>query len=280
MDPKLAEIYGTNQTTEADIEKLAAAELATQLAGDDEINTEAMTEEDLEAIAQQVLAPAEEEQQGEDGQEKTSAEEEAQEKVAEADYLGRVMAHSYVQELNEIEKTAGAKEVAGKVLGAVKKYHAGAAEDVKGAVKGVKSITGKSGGVRDFDLGAKGRVISGAKGAAKFLPHAAAATAAGVGAKKAFGGKKGKEKKSAAEGEQELSAVDTLVLARANEILQASGIDPESLKPVEQEQEKVSADETVDPREVLANEVEQRAWNLLGQYGVTPAEQEPEQQKE
>ena len=271
MDPKLAEIYGTNQTTDADIEKLAAAELATQLAGDEQIaDTEGMTEEDLEAIAQEVLAPAETETQVEEPrepteQEKTSAEKEAQEKVAEADYLGRTMAHAYVQELNKIaaeqEKTAGWGDAPQKMIGAATKSTRAKAE--------VGKVIGKAGEI--------------AKNHGKAIAGTAAATGtAGVLAGRAS---KGKDKKSAAEVEQpQLSAVDTLVLARANEILEASGIDPKSLTKIEEpaQQEKTSADETtetVDPRrEALANAVEQRAWELLGQYGVTPAE-EPADQK-
>lgn len=41
---------------------------------------------------------------------------ESQEKVAEADYLGRVMAHAMVQELNEIEKAAGRGVGSGGVI--------------------------------------------------------------------------------------------------------------------------------------------------------------------
>jgi hypothetical protein len=262
MDPKLAEIYGTNQTTDADIEKLAAAELATQLAGDEQIaDTEGMTEEDLEAIAQEVLAPETETQveepQEQTEQEKTSAEKQAQEKVAEADYLGRTMAHAYVQELNKIaaaqEKTAGWGDAPQKMLGAA-----------------TKSTRAKA---------AVGKVIGKAGEIAKNHGKAIAGTAAATGTAGVLAGRasKGKDKKSAAEGEQQqLSAVDTLVLARANEILEASGIDPKSLSKVEEpvEQEKTSADETTDPRrEALATAVEQRAWELLGQYGVTPAEE-------
>jgi hypothetical protein len=89
----------------------------------------------------------------------------------------------------------------------------------------------------------------------KALGVAGASVGAGVGAKKLLS----KEKKS--------SALETLVAARANEILEQSGIDPASL--TQEEQEKVS-----DPREALAAAVEQRAWDMLGQYGVVPADQE------
>lgn len=106
MDKTLAEIYGTNQVEEADVEKLAAAELAEQLTetGDAQID-----DETLEALAQEVLA----QDDGETTDENAVSEpemDEAQEKIAEADYLGRVMAHSFVQESKEIEKEAMEKE--------------------------------------------------------------------------------------------------------------------------------------------------------------------------
>lgn len=391
MDPKLAEIYGTNQPTEADLEKLAAAELAEGLANDDQIDMDGLSEEDLEAVAQDVLGSYEdtsEEQtdgdEADEGQEKTSEAEEAKEKLAEADYLGRVMAHAYVNELREIEKVADGiadqgvatkqtkmekaremgREALGKAKGLAKREGqrlSRAATDVgaatRGAFGGAFGKAMESGGQH---LSGKQRLQMLGSAAKGFAPAAATVgglAAAGYGAKKLMGKKK--EKRSSAE-EMELSAVDTLVLARANEILEQSGIDPDGLEkqsfaltdeghkldakryaaiakahheaskaedeyaseaPVKaslfrpgmgalhrmhgrhadyaaakhekgqnalnpfgglggksrQEKEKKSADGEFDPREFLAAEVEQRAWNLLGEYGVVPAEQEDEQ---
>lgn len=95
MDAKLAEIYGTNMDSYADLEKLAAAELAEKLAAEEGIDIDDLDDDTLEYLAQEVL-----------DSEYSSYEDDSQEKVAEADYLGRVMAHSYWQELNNIEKTA------------------------------------------------------------------------------------------------------------------------------------------------------------------------------
>lgn len=295
MDPKLAEIYGTNQTTEADIEKLAAAELATNLAGGEEppVNTDEMTEEDLEAIAQQVLAPEEEQPEVTEPEMGEQAEQEAKEKVSEADYLGRVMAHAYVHELKEIEKTAGRGDGQGqeaeKATEDLAKKNAKRAKYDKMGAEGPSRGAKIENKARDIKAGA-GKVAKyvgeGFKGGKQGIGRRAAAAGTvatgaaltGLAAKKIFG--KGKEKKSEAEvePEQQMSAVDTLVQARALEILEASGIDPKSLAPVEQE--KTSADETVDPREILAATVEQRAWELLGQYGVEPVEQETEQEQQ
>lgn len=136
MDPQLAAIYGTGGD-ETDTEKLAAAKLAEELVDKEELDPSKLTDEQAEELAKKVLAGAEEgeeeeEQEAkgeeeaeeeteeeEESEEKTSsASDEAQEKLAEADYLGRVMAHAYVQELRNIssaqEKTASKAKVASK----------------------------------------------------------------------------------------------------------------------------------------------------------------------
>lgn len=284
MDPKLAEIYGTNQTNEVDLEKLAAAELADGLANDDQIDTDGMTEEDLEAVAQDVLNGGTAEEGGEGGEE---PQDESQEKLAEADYLGRVMAHSYVNELREIEKTAAKKE--GPMTGtesakrdATRAKHgpdATTSDMVKNKADSAKKAVVK-GGKRAGELlagGAKGtvgemaghragnkKIISNLFGKGGMRREAlksmgarggAAAGVAGLG----YGAYKSMRKQS--------SAVDTLVEQRMQEILEASGLEISN----EQEQEKVSE---ADPREVLANEVDQRAWAALAEYGVVPADQE------
>lgn len=269
MDPKLAAIYGTNQS-DADLEKLAAAELAEGLANDDAVDTDGLTEEELEAVAQDVLnASAEGEEEGGniDGeQEKTSAAEAAQEKLAEADYLGRVMAHSYNQELQKIASDVGMyggtppsaaqrmkkslKETGGKLkakateLGGKAKAHAMKASDSIES-RADKMIAGGAAGAKkglDFAKKHKGKAALGAL-----------AIGGGLAARKAM--------------KKQSSALDTLVEQRAMEILQASGIDPAELEQVEG-QEKVS-----DPREALASAVDERAWALLGQYGVVPSEE-------
>lgn len=297
MDPKLAAIYGTNQETDADLEKLAAAELAEGLANDDEVDTDGLTEEELEAVAQDVLNASSEEGAEEGGnidgeQEKTSAAEQAQEKLAEADYLGRVMAHSYHQELQKIaaaeqEKTAGmtsgqrvgqaVKSKGGKFLSSLGDIASGkqaregfaAAKKSKGTADAAKAMASKS------IMSAKGKERAGAAigkhmGAAaeakkSGMRGAAKTTALYGGAAAAAGGAAAAMKK------KQSSAMDTLVEQRAMEILEASGIDPDELAEVDG-QEKVS-----DPREALASAVDERAWALLGQYGVVPAEGEEQE---
>jgi hypothetical protein len=132
MDKTLAEFYGTNADVEVDAEKLAAAEAAEVLAGEKGVNLEdgEMTEEDLEAVAEEVLKG----EGGETPTEETEVKEPeaaAQEKFAEADYMGRVMAHAFVAESKEIEKEATAKaktaSKAGKVADHLKKVKKSAA---------------------------------------------------------------------------------------------------------------------------------------------------------
>lgn len=261
MDAKLAAFYGTNSPDEADVEKLAAAELAEKLAGEESVNLDGISEEQLEEVAQQLISgedDPEETPSGEDTQEAAVEEPEggAQEKLAEADYLGRVMAHAYVNELRSIEKTAAMPAGMGKVMGHLKGLGGKAkAMGAAGAAK-AKAVGGK----------AKAHAKAGAeKGKAHVSKHKgkymAGAGAVG-GAAAAHAAHKMKEKKS--------SAVDQLVEARIAEILEASGINPEELSQVDA-QEKTSG---ADAAEVLASTVEQRAWETLAEYGVVPEEVE------
>jgi hypothetical protein len=204
MDPKLAEFYGTNTPDEADLEKLAAAELAEQLAGDDndQVNIEGLDNEQLEQLAAHVLGEdgeggdVEAANDGEGGEEVS----EETEKVAEADYLGRVMAHSMVQELRSIEKTA-AEEAAmhgPKHVSALRRHAGNAANATMAKAK---------------DLGGKGVAL--AKSHPKKAIGGGLLAAAGAGA----GLHKAMTKKS--------SALDTLVEQRAMELLAENGIELE-----------------------------------------------------
>lgn len=278
MDPKLAEIYGTNQ--EADLEKLAAAELAEGLANDEQLNLDGLSEDELEALAQDVL-------NGEEAAtEEQPAGDEAQEKLAEADYLGRVMAHSYVNELRSIEKTAKAEGPMTAVQSAKRDerrastpneptFGAKAENKIRGAAKSVAGVGKRYGqlmaGGAKGEMGAMAgkragnalltslRSGSGMRGEALKSLGARGGTAAGVLGLGALAAHKMKSKES--------SALGTLVEARAQEILAESGIDANELELVDG-QEKTS-----DPREALVSAVEQRAWDLLGQYGVVPNQQ-------
>ena len=266
MDPQLAAIYGTNQD-ESDVEKLAAAELAGELADGEETDAE-LSDEEAENLAQQILADEsgegaeiEEEEQGA----AVSEPEEAQEKLSEADYLGRVMAHAYAQELRKIAADEAPAAAAKEGLGAKVKRHAGAAWE------GAKKAPGQYGramrgsgaggwrGAAGMGKGLKrGAQVWGARGGT-----AAAVGGAAYAAHKKWG--KGKKKHSSAE---DVSALDVLAERRALEILAENGIDPT------QETEKTSASEQ--EMTALQSAVEQRAVALLQANGYVQAEESEE----
>ncbi len=264
MDPTLAEIYGTNQVSQEDLEKTAAAELAENLADEGQTEMGSLSEEDLEAAAEEILSEVSEPEG-----------DETQEKIAEADYLGRTMAHAYVNELQAIEKEAAAAEGAkkawqvgsrvGRALeGIGSKLTPNKVSDKVFSRSKIKSMReARKGGASMGDV-AKSITQHSDKGyeAMGKLHKGVGAGAIGVGASAAgYGVHKAMEKKS--------SALDELVELRALEILNASGIDPASLAPVEQEKVSEAAEAT---RDVLAETVEQRAWELLGAHGVVPQE--------
>jgi hypothetical protein len=133
MDEQLAQIYGTGQPVahdEEDLQKTAAAELLVKLAESNGVSLDQFSDEDIQGMITELyqdkeaaskcsegmppFPPKKDEKEdkkdkGEDeGDEKK--EKEAQAKFAEADFLGRVMAHAMVQELNNIDKTASPQQ--------------------------------------------------------------------------------------------------------------------------------------------------------------------------
>jgi hypothetical protein len=285
MDQTLAALYGTNQE-ETDVEKLAAAELAEKLAADDSIDMSAMSDEELEQIAQGVLThaeeqaevtePAEVEAAGEEQAEVGEPTEEDFEKVSEADFLGRVMAHAFVHESREIEKQAGEignkmsaddLKAAGKSRTTKQKAH-DVIRDVKDskAVQGTKNVvmrTGEllAGGEKPLLSGAgarrpgnflklhpKGSHYRGEQLKSLGVRGAAAVGAAGLGA---LAYKKMKKQSS---------AVDTLATMRAEEILEAGSYTAPEIG-------------NEDQYDVLASAVETRAIELLGENGYEISEE-------
>jgi hypothetical protein len=127
MDEYLAQLYGTaGDESDEDMDKVAEAELFAKLAADEGIDLNQLSDEqivELYNVTFQKEAEGEEEEEKKESpfppkkkeEEKKAAAEaelmqtkEAQEKFAEADYMGRIMAHAYVQELNKI---AGVKDM-------------------------------------------------------------------------------------------------------------------------------------------------------------------------
>lgn len=136
MDSFLAEFYGTNKTASAaaeeDLEKAASVELFMKLASDQKIDLAHMPDAQVNALynswvqktaaatapANTQTKTASEEHEESEKKKREEAEKEheekkaASEKLAEADFLGRVMAHAYTNELRKIAsgetgKTAG-----------------------------------------------------------------------------------------------------------------------------------------------------------------------------
>ena len=160
MNLDLAEMYGTpgyeqeKQAEEENIEKVAQAELFAKLAADNGIDLNQFTDEQVndlwvETFGEKLGAACDSDGDGDVGSPETPKEEAAEaaaekkkkvkkaadefagiqdfkEKFAEADYMGRVMAHSYVNELASFgstqEKEAGVGEAISRASKAV--WHA------------------------------------------------------------------------------------------------------------------------------------------------------------
>jgi len=157
MDPILAELYGTDelvkeaaqqdtQEEEVDLEEYLAKEAAdafVEWANEEGIDLSKEAEEDIESsyaeFADGFIKAAAEEMSKEAGYE----DEELQEKLAEADTLGRLMAHAYVNELAGIEKEAGSGSAL-KRFGSKAKSFAQALGGHKGAKKAIEEAYEKT----------------------------------------------------------------------------------------------------------------------------------------
>lgn len=303
MNEFLAEMYGTREVIGAaparssDVEKLAEAQLldealraegydvdqlpadaivkvAYELFGDDSALVKAAAEG--EESKEEKEEEGEKESEGHEGEE-TEAEEKKEEakeasaetfeeKLAQADLLGRAMAHSFIQEQDNIMKEAGPRDWAKGVAGTFKQMRglpeAGAAGPARagklraawetakahGPVAKVKSMKesfqkgrAAAGGAEGWEIQKATGRFGGTKRLVKEHPKTIAGLAAGgaaYGAHAAFGGKK-----------KAASALDALAERRAMEILKEAGVIQET------EESK------------LAEAVEQRAFELLVENG-------------
>ena len=124
MNEYLAQLYGTGGYTEEDLEKVAAYEMLTKLAEEEGVDLDALDDETVEELVNDLSGSADTEgpqlyedeegnllAQGDDGElyyvdpEDYMDEEEklAAAQLEEADFLGRTMAHAYAQEMGLIE---------------------------------------------------------------------------------------------------------------------------------------------------------------------------------
>jgi hypothetical protein len=243
MDEQLAAIYGTGQSyDESDLEKTAAAELLVKLAEEQGADLNDFSDAEIAGMIDELYQGG--------GIMHTAADAEYQEKVAEADYLGRIMAHSMVQELNNIEKEAGNKfttteKLVNRLKGsAVGKFVAGRPEAYREAGKAAKqAITGKDAwgvhvpNMRGF------KTMKALKAVAPELAAAGGIGAAGTGAALAY--RAGKKKKEA-------SALDTLAEQRAYELAVEAGY----------------IDDGFSKQASLDYEVERRALEICEENGI------------
>lgn len=244
MNEILAQRYDTYSkiTSEQDLEKNAAAEFLVKLAAEEGVDLDSLSD----AEVSELLGEIEKNASAPDTE--TTDE---QEKLAEADFLGRAMAHAYVDELAEIDKVAGRgvgsggiesgpKDAPGWGAKAMEKaQRIGKGQEAyaargKGGEKGVKGLLNQlkgfhtTGGKQISSALAKGskekllsRLGRAAGGAAHFAPAAAGVGALGYGAYKALGG--GSEKRSFDE------QLETAAQHRAYQMLLDAGYDLEKV---------------------------------------------------
>jgi hypothetical protein len=280
MDAQLAAIYGTGVSAEEDQVKLAAAELLVKLAEDNGVDLSQFSDAEVVQMIEELhktaeFPPAAEEKKDEKKESKEtpeakeskesseSAEKEAAEKVAEADFLGRVMAHSFEQERREITKEAkGLGEAAGKAWAGLK----GVASKAKPHLeRGKELVTGSH--ARDLKgadeigkrLAPKSKETKVVSGMLKSEKNKVLATRLGLGAAGAAGVAGGV---AAASGKKkESSALDAIASERAWELAKEAGwVDEEGNLLAPQQEEKVAS-----PLEL---EIERRALQMLEAEGL------------
>jgi len=126
MDPYLAELYNTADNLginadEESMDKLAAAELVMDFCKEANVDPNTLSDDDVVEIYNYITSP---EQAGDGGMDK----------LAEADMMGRAMAHAYVAEMTEIQKQAGIKDrTVGSLIQSLKNAPGRAAQLVREA---------------------------------------------------------------------------------------------------------------------------------------------------
>lgn len=249
MDQFLAEYYGTEQgvadgVADDDIEKMAQLTLLTKEAAAEGVDLTEFSDEELVAMAGDLYGAGAAKTAETD---ETDLEKEAAEKYAEADYLGRVMAHAMNHEAVAIQKEAGLREGGGRFVRRIGKAFGGGETDraVAGEVarrtKHSQKVQDLAGQFERTPIGAPGekklttrlekalaeriqqRKLSVGEAATQRSQAVRGAAAlaggvGGVGAAGAGGYAAAREKKSAD------SAFEQLVVDRANEHLQAAGL--------------------------------------------------------
>lgn len=286
MNELLAEMYGTRETIGAvdgsDVEKLAEAEVLNEVLASEGVDVDDLDGGSILKVAHELfgddsalIKAAAEEEDDDDDDDEDDDEKTSQAKLAEADFLGRVMAHSFVNEQSELEKEAkglssigtGIKDLAssahkgvgrlggrlGKALGGEKHFK----ELASGASKAQKTkmlkqmrsgrgkmspaeiqsfMKGKGTDAKGFRRAMREAGVKKVKGRRSLYGYGALGGGAALAGGAGYGGYKAMSKKS--------SALDELAEQRAYEILsEAQG------------------------EEKLASAVEQRAYEMLAEAG-------------
>jgi hypothetical protein len=233
MDEFLAQYYGTAGSNEpsydADaLEKMAQLTLLTKQAEEEGVDLSNLSEEELAALAEEVSK-----EQRSEGEAPAEVEKEAAAKFEEADFLGRVMAHSMWQELDSIQKVAEGEEAAAAAAPAAKPAERGAMGRAWDWTKGtagkahsypmrlgeIITRTGEGGRLAEW-AGRHPGWAKALKGTAGYGVPLGVIGGGAYGVSKLVGGKK-----------KESSAFNSLVERRAQEILAQSGYMQKTASP-------------------------------------------------
>ena len=251
MDQWLANVYGTGGGD--DLEKTAQNMLLQKLAEEEGVDLSSLSEEQLQALANEVLS---DEEQAYPEQTEEYLAKEAQAKFEEADFLGRVMAHSYTQELEKIA-AGGLVDASGNPVSSgsnrVKRTLLRAADRSEEVGRKMTDTIGRGG--KAVGRAAKwtaGHVASGAKSTGKHLMKHRGKYGLGLGAAGLATGAEATRRHF----KKEASAFNKLAEMRAAEILQANDIDPRTGDQMQQ-----------DPNEQFGNALDQRAVEILHENG-------------
>jgi len=264
MDQFLAEYYGTAQGASAQDgnEKTAQVELFAKLAAAEGIDLNAMSDGQVEQLFNATFDKTASDDEESDAAAELEEKQSASAKFAEADYMGRVMAHSYVQEMRKIAEESGLDKEAGPVWEGVKGHGRAATNQAAALVAHVRG-KGTHLGLRKATeaVKSKGRAVGAhlQEHRGKYLGGVAAAGTAGG----AAGGYAAGKKKKA-------SAIDNLAAPLAVEKAAAAGWNLEQAAELVSELVLSGASDANSKVAAAANvnqAVEIRASELLEQAG-------------
>jgi hypothetical protein len=236
MNAFLAEHYGTGKTAEVqtaqdDLEKQASVELFCKLASEEGLDLNSLSDEQVQGLYDGWLNKAAEEEKEKDEEkkkvEKAEAEHEEKKesaaKFAEADFLGRVMAHAFTDESEKIAWSA--KELGTRAVEGAKGLGKSWLSHVKG--ENVEAAKQLHRGQLERLYEAGGRHPKGAPAAetGKMLLKERAKRVAAIGAPVAAVGAAGAAGVHHAT-KKESSALDEFAFSRAAELAASGGFDP------------------------------------------------------